>query len=307
MMMAMGLEALDRTLWQAEESPRADDQQLAAALRRARDSLRARVKDYVERQFVLQASAEGKVLREDTMMQLKLEHLRDYRDVQALVRKLAKKLIAMHSRRRRLYRRGQLDLRATLRQSAPYDGLPFQVQWKSRRVERPKLMVICDVSGSVSQVARFLLLFLYSLTELLPKVRAFAFSSQLGEVSETFAEQELTQAITTTLHQYGGGSTNYGRALADFQALTGNSIDHRTTVIMLGDARNNYGDARIDILQKIAQRAKQLIWLNPEDRNRWGSGDSEMLRYLPYCTLAEECNSLRHLERIIHRVLQRSR
>ncbi len=167
-------------------------------------------------------------------------------------------------------------------------------------------MAICDVSGSVSQVSRFLLLFLYSLSEVLPKVRAFAFSSSLGEVTELFETKALADAIDETLERFGMGSTDYGQSFEQFTRLCLDDIDKRTTVLILGDARNNFGDPRTDLLQQIFQRSHQVIWLNPENRLRWGSGDSEMNRYLGYCTYAEECHSLAQLERIIGRILKRA-
>lgn len=305
MMMAMGLEAMEEEIWQAELSDDPNQQQLAHQLRSARDVLRSEVKDYIERQFVLQAKAKGKQLRQETMMNVKLEHLREFKDTQLLVRKLAKRLAKKHAQRKKVHNRGQLDVRSTLRLSIPHGGIMFNPQWRSKRTNRPKVFVICDVSGSVSQVARFLLMFLYSLTDVLPKVRAFAFSSQLGEVTERFQQLPLDDAIDDTLEQYGNGSTNYGQALLDFTQHCLQDVDSKTTIIMLGDARNNYGDAEIEALRDIKQRCHQLIWLNPESRNRWGTGDSEMKRYQAHCTLVEVCNSLTHLERAIDKLLIR--
>lgn len=306
MMLAMGLEALEQEMWQAEASPEPAQQALGQTLRKARDQLRANVKDYVEQQYLLQAAATGKKLREDTMMTVKIEHLREFKDTKQLVQKLAKKLVATHSRRKKVFARGMLDMRSTLRQSVPTGGIPFNVYWKKKKKDRPKIMAICDVSGSVSQVSRFLLMFLFSLQEVIPKVRAFAFSSHLGEVTDTFAGTSIDNAIEDTLESYGFGSTDYGRAFKDFHELCLSDIDNRTTVIILGDARNNYGDPRTDLLQEISLRCHQLIWLNPENSNRWGSGDSEMEKYRAYCSYAIECQSLRQLERFIDRLLARS-
>lgn len=306
MMMAMGLEALEEEMWAAEQSNVPEQRQLGAALRNARNLLRQEVKEYVERQLLLQAAEEGKKLRRDTMMQARLENLREFKDVQLLVRKLAKRLAATHSRRRKIHNRGQLNMRSTLRQSVPHDGIPFNIKWKTKRVDRPKVMAICDVSGSVSQVSRFLLMFLYSLNDVLPRVRAFAFSSRLGEVTEWFNDNSLNEALDLTLNTYGGGSTDYGGSLEDFTDICLNDIDNKTTIIMLGDARNNYGDPRTDLMKALYERSKQVIWLNPENRLRWGSGDSDMKCYLAYCTIAEECNSLRHLERVISQLLRRT-
>ena len=306
MMMAMGLEAMEQEMWAAESAKDPQQEALGQQLRAARERLREEVKHYVERQYLLQASGDSRALRESVMRETSLENLREFKDVQGLVRKLAKRLVATHSRRRKVYQRGKLDVRSTIRHNIPYSGVLLETHWKTKRVDKPKVMAICDVSGSVSQYSRFLLMFLYSLTEVISNVRAFAFSSDLMEVTDWFERQNLDTAIDLTLNRLGGGSTDYGRSLHTFTDLCLNQVDHRTTVIMLGDARNNYGDPRTELLQAIHNRARQLIWLNPESRLRWGSGDSEMKRYKPHCTWAEPCQSLNQLERFISNLLRYS-
>lgn len=307
LMMAMGLAAFEEELWQAQSSQNAAQQALAERMLEAREQLRARTRQWVERQFVLQAAAAQRELREETLMNLSLGNLYEFRRVMPLVQKLAKKLVTMHNRRRREAVRGRLDFRKTLRHSIPHDGSIINIYWKTRKIDRPNVMVICDVSGSVAMAARFLLMFLYGLTEVIPKVRAFAFSSTLGEVTEAFESMPLEKAIAHTLDRYGMGSTDYGQALQDFMTLAGADIDRRTTVIMLGDARNNYGDPRVDIWEPLCRRAGRVYWLNPEARNRWGSGDSEMPRYLPWLTQASECQNLKQLERFAATLLKASR
>jgi uncharacterized protein with von Willebrand factor type A (vWA) domain len=185
-----------------------------------------------------------------------------------------------------------------------YDGVIFDLRWKSVKIDRPKVFAICDVSGSVAAYSRFMLTFLYSLEEVLQKIRSFAFSSELGEVSDLFDHHSLEDAIGLTLRQYGGGSTSYGQALLDFRRRCLTEIDNRSTVIILGDARNNHGDAQVEVLKEIFTRCRRLIWLNPEPPGFWGTGDSEMRRYATYCHEVAECNSLHHLERVISRLLR---
>jgi uncharacterized protein with von Willebrand factor type A (vWA) domain len=307
MMMAMGLADLEQELWNAQSSDDLAQQALAEQLLQARERLRAQTRQWVERQFVLQAAAAQRELREETLMNLSLNNLHEFRRVMPLVQKLAKKLVTLHSRRRREAVRGRLDFRKTLRHSIPHDGSILTLHWKTRKIDRPRVMVLCDVSGSVSAAARFLLMFLYGMVEVIPKVRAFAFSSSLGEVSDVFDALPIEKAIAHTLDRYGMGSTDYGRALEDFMTLAGNDIDRRTTVIMLGDARNNYGDPQLALWETLFRRAGRVYWLNPEARNRWGSGDSEMLRYLPWITQASECQNLKQLERFASTLLKVSR
>lgn len=302
-MKAMGLEALEEEMWTLEKSDDARQQQLGQALRDARQALREDVKAYVQQQFLLHAQEARKQLREEVMRSASLEYMREFKEVELLVQKIAKRLIAQHSRRKKITQRGQLDLRRTLRNNLAYDGLIVEPKWRSKRVDRPKVMALCDVSGSVSNVSRFLMMFLYSLTDILPNVRAFAFANRLGEVTELFKTLDLQQASTVAIDIY-RGSTDYGHALQCFKELCLDDVDNKTTVMILGDGRNNYGDSRTDIMKAIYDRSKQVIWLNPEPRVRWNTGDSVMRQYTPYCTFAEVCYNLNHLERVVGKLMK---
>jgi uncharacterized protein with von Willebrand factor type A (vWA) domain len=147
------------------------------------------------------------------------------------------------------------------------------------------------------------LMFLYSLNDILPRVRSFAFSSHLGEVTDMFDQYPIEKAIEMVNFKY-GGATDYGNSLLDFSSLALDDINSHTTVIILGDARNNNGDPKLEVMQSIYQRAGKVMWLNPESRKLWGSGDSEMNRYLSCCHYAAECNSLQQLERIVDQLLR---
>ena len=163
-------------------------------------------------------------------------------------------------------------------------------------------MAICDVSGSVAAYAKFLLMFLYALQDLLPRTRSFAFSAALGEVSDLFAQLPVEEAIERVNLKY-GGATDYGRALQDFSDLALAEVNSATTVIILGDARNNQADLKVYLLGEIKARARQVIWLNPESLRLWGTGDSEMLQVERHCHMARECNNLRQLEKIVDKLL----
>ncbi|MEX0941098.1 MAG: VWA domain-containing protein [Pseudomonadales bacterium] len=303
---AMGLKGLQDEIGELKAHGGVPQSKLSGKLKKARDQLREKVRDYVEKQFFLHADESGKQLREELLKKVKLSNLekRNFKDVQEVVFKMAKKLIAIHSKRRKTYRRGQLDVRKTLRSNMQYDGMMFNIKWKSSKVDRPKVMCICDVSGSVSNYSRFLLMFLYSLAEILPKVRSFAFSSDLGEVTELFENSNLEDAMSKTMRDYGNGSTDYGQMLTDFKNHVLDDVNNKTTVIILGDARNNYGDPKAEILREIYDRAKRVIWLNPEPRMSWTVGDAEMKKYAPACHQVEVCNSLVHLERVVANLLK---
>ncbi len=302
----MGLIELNREIAGAREDPAVPVRRLGQELRRRRDWLRGQVRDYVERQFLLHADASGKRLREELLRKVKLSNVehRSFRLIQEIVYKMAKRLATLHSRRKKVFKKGQLNVPRTLRHNMAYDGAIFDLRWKSVKIDRPKVFAICDVSGSVANYARFMLMFLYSLEEVMPKVRSFAFSSDLAEVTDLFDRNSIEDAIAKTLRDYGGGSTDYGQAFEDFKRSCLDDVDNRTTIIILGDARNNYGNPRAEILKEMYDRAKRIIWLNPESRNAWTVGDAEMRRYSAYCHQAEECNSLMHLERVVGNLLK---
>ncbi len=277
-------------------------------LQQYRDILREQVRDYVEREYLLHAEGRNQQFMEDILSKTRLnniEHVYLHR-VQELIRKMAKKLASRHSRRRRPVKRGQLNMPKTMRRGIPNDGVMFNTYWRRVYKDKPQILAVCDVSGSVAQYAKFLLLFLYSLQDVLPKVRSFAFSSHLGEVSDFFDDYPVEKAIEMVNWKF-GGATDYGNSLLDFANLAMDDINSNTTVIILGDARNNHGEPRLDILQSIYQRSRQVIWLNPESRKAWGSGDSEMPRYLSACHFSAECNNLKQLERIVDQLLKSTR
>ena len=305
-MEAMGLKVLQDEVGELQEEGGRPQMHLAGQLKSARDYLREQVRDYVEKQFFLHADESGKQLREELLKKVKLSNLekRNFKDVQEIVFKMAKKLVSIHSKRRKTFKRGQLDIRKTLRSNMQYDGMLFDLKWKSQKVDRPKVICICDVSGSVSNYSRFLLMFLYSLAEILPKVRSFAFSSDLGEVTRLFQQSKLEDAMAKTMRDYGNGSTDYGQMLADFRSHVLKDVDSKTTVIILGDARNNYGDPKSEILREVYNKAQRVIWLNPEPKSSWTVGDAEMKKYAPCCHQTEVCNSLVHLERVVGNLLR---
>ncbi len=274
-------------------------------LQRYRDILREEVRSYVEREYLLHAEGKTRQFMDEVLSKTRLnniEHMYLHK-VHELVRRMARKLASRYSRKRRQVKRGQLNMAKTIRKGIASDGVMFNTYWRQIRKEKPQILAVCDVSGSVAAYAKFLLMFLYSLQDVLPKVRSFAFSSHLGEVTGFFDDYPVEKAIELVNWKY-GGATDYGSSLQDFSRLALDDINSNTTVIILGDARNNNGNPRLDIMQSIYQRSRQVIWLNPESRRVWGSGDSEMLRYQSACHFSAECNNLKQLERIVDQLLK---
>ena len=275
------------------------------ALRRYRDLLREQVRDYVEQQYLLHAEGHTAAFMEEILSKTRLANIdHRHRDrVQQQVQRMARKLASRHSSRRRRAKRGQLHMSRTLRAGVANDGVLFDTHWRARRRDRAQVLALCDVSGSVSAYAGFLLLFLYSLQDVLPRMRSFAFSNHLGEISELFERETTERAIELANWRF-GGATDYGGSLRDFATLALDDINRNTSVIILGDARNNRGDPELDIMRSIYQRSKQVLWLNPEPRQAWGTGDSEMLRYQTACHFSAPCANLQQLERVVDQLLK---
>jgi uncharacterized protein with von Willebrand factor type A (vWA) domain len=302
----MGLGGLERRIAEAGKRDDGTGAKLAERLGKAREELFAEAGRYVERQHELYAAESGRKLREDVLAQQKLTAIDEHElaTMQRLVRRMAKRLASKYSRQVRRAKRGQLDVRRTIRRSLGHGGVPFELVWKSKHIDRPSIAVMCDVSGSVAQAAHFLLLFLYSLNEVVERLDAFAFSNRLVAVGDILNDEAVSDAIASVIKRIGMRSTDYGLALEDFCAIELAKIDRRTTVIILGDGRTNYVNPRLDLMRAISERARAVIWLNPEPESLWARGDSEMERYRRFCNVAKSCNSLAELERIIEDVLR---
>jgi uncharacterized protein with von Willebrand factor type A (vWA) domain len=297
MLEQMGLERLEADI-EALEARRPGG---GETLRQAANALRGRVRQRVEQDLTLYARAACERLREDVLRNVRMSQIdrRDLDRMRKLVRDMARRLRDRHARQRKRRERGQLDTRRTIRRNAGWGGVPFVTVWKQKKLDRPRLVVLCDVSGSVAAVSEFLLTFLYALSDVLNDIRSFAFAGEMVEVSEILDQKPVDEAVTEILRQVGYGSSDYGQSLVDFEQGWMQAVTNRTTVLILGDARGNYADPRTDVLRRISERAKRVIWLNPEYRVTWGTGDSEMPRYSPYCHVVAECGTLNQLGRVV--------
>jgi uncharacterized protein with von Willebrand factor type A (vWA) domain len=309
----MGVEGFDAAIREAQQAGGVGDGQgngqgsgqrpgLAGDLEAARARLFESAKDLVERRLSIYGAETSRDLKESRLRRSKLGNLdrRDQEEMRRLVARIAKRLAALHSRKPKRRNRGMLDLRRTMRKNYANDGIMFDLEWKRKKVAKPKVMAICDVSGSVAAVARFLLQFLYALHDILNDVRSFAFSGKLIETSDFFKRHDVEAAVDQVMNAVGYMSTDYGKSLEDFREGWLEDVDKRTTIVILGDGRSNNTEPRSDILKELSERSKRILWLNPEPPPLWGTGDSEIYRYKPYCNLMREVNTLQHLERIVN-------
>ena len=273
------------------------------------EALRKSVRNFTERElqqrnFDYMEKFRRESLLEKSFYNLSEEEIRQMREV---VTRLAQRIKNVLSIRKRRLKRGKLDLHTMLRRNMAHGGVPFERVFKERRKDRPKLVILCDVSSSVANVSRFMLQFMYSLQECFTKIRAYVFVSELGEVTQVFKDLDINDAIEKALD---GGDvinvytrSNFGHAFHVFWQNHLAAVDNKTTVLVLGDARNNYNDPRAWCLRDVHDKAKNVVWLNPESPSAWGFGDSVMDKYLPAIDVAEECRNLKQLSRIVDRLV----
>ncbi len=282
---------------------------LRALVDALQEALRRSVRAFVERELQQRTHDSLERFRRESLLEKSFYHLteEEVRKMREVVARLAQRVKNVLSIRRRRLKRGKLDLHQTLRRNMSHGGIPFERVFRQRRRDRPKLVILTDVSSSVANVSRFMLQFVYTLQEAFTKIRSFVFVADLGEVTQLFEESEINAAIDAALE--GGGKvnvytrSNFGHAFHQFWTQHLASVDNKTTVLVLGDARNNYNDPRAWCLREIRSKAKNVVWLNPESPTAWGFGDSVMDVYLPHCDVAEECRNLRQLSRVVDRLL----
>ena len=226
----------------------------------------------------------------------------DIRRMNDAVARLAQRLKNRLSVRRKKALRGRFNVKETLRKNLQFGGVPFQIQLDRRKKTKPQVMVLCDISDSVLNASRFMLQFVYSVQDLYSKVRSFVFVAEIGEVTKLFEEHDISTAVERALK--GDvidvfSHSNFGRAFEQFYRDFFAAVTTKTTVLIIGDGRNNYNRPSDWVLREIRRKAKQLIWLNSESRMTWGIGDSEMPRYAPHCHVAEECRSINQLYKVV--------
>ncbi|MFJ4466529.1 VWA domain-containing protein [Streptomyces sp. NPDC089424] len=229
-------------------------------------------------------------------------------ELRRAVRPLARKLATRLAARRRRAARGSIDLRRTLRGSLSTGGVPMRPVLRRRRPVRPELVLLCDVSGSVSGFSDFTMLLVQALHDEFSKLRVFAFVNRIDEVTgllvhgaadaEGLSARIRAEATLTGWH----GSSDYGVALGEFAERYGDAVGPRTTVFVLGDARTNMSDPNVAALRRIGGRARRVHWLNPEPRAQWGTGDSAAPAYAGLVEM-HECRNARQLSGLIARLL----
>jgi uncharacterized protein len=222
------------------------------------------------------------------------------------VKRLAAALRTRIALRQKRAKNGQMDPKATIRASLKYHGVPMEIKHKDR-VKKPKIVVICDVSTSMRFCSELMLSFLFALQGQVRKTHAFAFIDHLESISEDFSGSNADEAIQSVLWRMPSGhyNTDLGWSLNDFNSEYMDTLNGQTTLLVVGDGRNNYNDPRLDIFSVMSRRAVRTIWLNPEPPHLW-HGDSDMPKYAPLCSNVLKVSNLRELADAVDELLTAS-
>jgi uncharacterized protein with von Willebrand factor type A (vWA) domain len=240
------------------------------------------------------------------LMDVPLQRLgqEDIDDIRAEVRRLAARLRSRASLRQRRAKAGVPDPRRTMRSNMKYQGVPLEIKYRKRHI-KPALVLICDLSTSMRYCVEFLLTLVYELQDVVAKTNSFIFIADMVDISMEFKEREPQEAVAKVMVDNPPGyySTDLGNSLNTFKRDHMGLITGKTTVIILGDGRNNYNNPRIEITQDIQRKSRRLLWFVPEHPSQWGTGDSDMLRYAPACDGVYHVATLRDLANAVDQIL----
>jgi uncharacterized protein with von Willebrand factor type A (vWA) domain len=268
------------------------------------EAFRRMIRQHVERELERRAWRQGEKLTREMLAEKPLFALTadEVAQMKTVVARLARKIKDALALRQRQEQRGRIDTRRTIRKSLSYGGIPMEIFLRRRHREKPKLITVCDVSDSVRNASRFMLQLVWSLQECFSRVRSYVFVSEIAEVTQGFNTLPVERAIEWALK---GAPVDYhcrsdfGYAFSRFVRTELDGLDRKTTIMVLGDARNNYNDPQAWALRLMRERVKGIIWLNPEGQWGWGIGDSVMPLYSPACDLVRECRTIAQLGEVV--------
>lgn len=274
-------------------------QQMAQEARENQQSLGEQIGQEIGANMMRRAAEERREQKPlDELLDRPFERLRyeEIEDMRGIVTRLASLLRSRAALRQRRGSKGTLDAKSTIRANLKYGGVPMDVHHKKKHL-KPKLSVICDLSTSMRPVVSFMLMLVYAMQDQVSRTRSYAFVADLFDISNDFNEARPELAIETVLERIRPGyyNTDLGNSLATFARDHMGTVDRRTTVIILGDGRNNHNDPNLRDFESIKRRARKVVWFNPEHPRQWGTGDSDMLQYQPLCDVVHRVSNLREL------------
>jgi uncharacterized protein len=308
----MGMDQLDELLehlWQLlDEMGFSRDalEELKAAVEANREALAEQIRQHVGANVFRRSVENQPQSSADDLLHRPFQSLtqREAEELRQQVRRLAAQLRSRAALRQKRGKIGVLDAKKTVRANLRYSGVPMELKFRTRHL-KPKLALICDVSTSMRPVVEFMLRLIYELQDQVAKARSFAFIDHIEEFSQEFSQHRPDVALDLVMQQMPAGyyNTDLGHSLNQFVNDYFDSVDHRTTVIIVGDGRNNYNDPRPDRINEIKRRARRVIWLNPEHRRQWGTGDSDMPAYVPFCDQIYRVSNLAELSWAVDQLL----
>jgi uncharacterized protein with von Willebrand factor type A (vWA) domain len=274
-----------------------------------REALAEQVAQSVGRQIAEQRANRPDDLYGSDLMNKPFDRLTE--EETALLRKEVQRLVAqLRSRaalRRKRGKEGKFDSKGTIRANQRYAGVPIELKFKRKKL-KPSLVLICDISRSMLSVAEFMLRLTYELQDQVAKTRSFGFYADMEEISLTMAGNRAGEAVDEVMAIFYQRApqhyaTDLGHSLETFFDNHLDSINSRTTVVILGDARNNFNSPRVDLVKDLQRRSRRLIWFNPESPQQWGTDDSDMLDYKPYCDQVFVVRSLAQLSHAVDKMM----
>jgi uncharacterized protein len=281
-------------------------QQLRDALQGNAEALEEQVDDYAGQQIAENMAQEyEKRPPLDDLLNRPFETLteRERDELRNQVARLAAQLRSRAALRQKRGKEGTLDPKATLRANLQYGSVPIKMKFRHKQL-KPKLVLIADVSTSMRPVAEFMVRLMYELSDQISRARSFAFINHIHDLTHDFEQGRAGEVVQDVLERIPPGyyNTDLGAALAEFTHDHFDSVDRRTTVIFLGDGRNNYNDPRLDLIDQIRRRARRVLWFNPEHPLQWRYGDSDMLQYAPLCHAVHRVSNLAELAEAVDRL-----
>lgn len=291
--------------WLDGEPDESGDEDDAAALRRRLTGVLANLPDALRRHLESLLELEQRVVESRDRRVASVDHVgeQERAELEQSLRRLARTLRGALTHRSKVAARGRVSSGRTMRKNMRYDGVPFSPVTVQRVEDRPRLVVLADVSLSVRATARFTLHLVHGLQDLFAQVRSFAFVADLAETTELFADHPAEHALGLI---FGGdvldvdANSDYGAAFGEFVAEHASAVTRRTTLLVLGDGRGNGNDPNLPAFEEMARRARETIWLTPEPRYSWQLGGCDLPRYAEFCDRVRVVRDLTGLERAAH-------
>lgn len=282
--------------------------ELAAALREELDAMKRRVRAHVEASLVRKLGETDEQAARAVDRPFSSLSPEEMAEVRRALRRLAERLRGAERVRKKRSKRGRIDPHRTLRRSLRTGGIPFRPARRVRRRDKPRLVLLCDVSDSVRIASRFMLELVCASQELFAETRSFVFVSDVGETTDLFrrkAPEAALAAIESGRVVDRTRNSNYGRALVAFEERLGRGVDRRTTIVILGDGRTNFLPEEVSVVERLVRCAGSVIWICPEPPATWGTGDSAMPRYAAAASRVLVARTARELEGAARELLAR--